>query len=206
MHIHRVFVSLAIPLVLGACAPSTTQSATPASTPTGGGQFYETSDFALTLPPGWRIFDPAKDRQALQSTINSLPPEQRPVAERALQQADFRLFALESESAGLSTLNLSAQRLGQGVSLNDLCRLLPQAYQQNRLEVLETQCNVNLSGSRALRFTVETQAGATRVRIYQYVLLRQGDEMWVLTLGTPSTLWESRRAVFEAIAATFRLR
>ena len=203
---HRVFVLLAISLMLGACAPTATQSATPASTPTGGGQYYETSDFALTLPPGWRIFDPTKDRQTLQSAVNSLPPEQRPVVEQALQQANFRLVALQSESAGLSALNLAAQRLGQGVSLNDLCRLLAQAYQQNRLEVLETQCNANLGGNQALRFTVETQAGATRVRMYQYALLRQGDEMWLLTLATTPALWESRRAMFEAIAATFRLR
>lgn len=204
---NRVFVLLAISLMLGAFAPAATQSAAPASTPTREGQYYETSDFAITLPRGWRIFDPTKDRQTLKSQLNSLSPEERGHIEEMLQQPRLLFLALQPKGAEPSVLYLTAESIGPlglifSLDFDYLCFLLEQFYREKAHKVLEIRCNTNLGRKRAHRFTVEFKD----IRMYEYAFLHKGDEVWRLTLATTSALWESKRAVFEAIAATFRLR
>ncbi|MDQ7024329.1 MAG: hypothetical protein Q9P01_05465 [Anaerolineae bacterium] len=168
---------------------------------------YETATIEIYLPADYIAIDPAGDEMAAAITmLESLGDDYQPFIAQIQQNPDLMLlFAVRdqvSPDGFVENMNILATDLPVQVPLQSLMLLLVQGYPET-FTVLE-QDIVEMNGQDIIRIVTDIDFGLFISRGAQYVFLKD-NTIYIVTIGTSPDEFEERLAVFESIAATFRV-
>lgn len=199
--------------------PSPVPTNTPIATPTeappavpAGWRGYETAKFFIALPEEWETIDVDKEGiEAIMNVLRGLNAEWaqnliNTFSNEAIQEAlKFWAKDIQPAGTGYASANVTYQAMPYSISRDDLCIQLPAAYQQMGLDLLDTQCDLEINGLEAASFTNRLSAGVLAIKQVQYIFVNQKD-LWSVTLAVDETAWEQYLNTFEGIAESFQVK
>jgi hypothetical protein len=203
--------------------PTSTYTPEPSSTPTSppspaddsasSGDFieYSTSGFHITLPAQWEVVDINQEGvEALWEVIEGLETEWAEAAQamyssEAMLEA-FDLWAIDSAPTnfGFAVAAVMSQEFPYPIAAKDLCTLMPSTYEQMGIEMVDSDCSLEINGINTARFIVRIEVEGMVMKQVQYCYL-SGTDMWVLTMGVVETEWMEYEPVLFGIAESFRI-
>jgi len=194
-------------------APTEVSTSTPTLTETppppvaGGFQDFITTDITISLPDDWITIDMDKEgMDAIMTLLEDVDPDLAAnisamvSAEEMQEMGEF--WAMDE--TGLATANLMVQTLPYNVGTDIFCEMMPEAYKEMGMVVSESQCGLTINQLDSAWFLVEIRVGTVSMKQYQYMYIRESD-MWILTLGTEASGWDTYQPTFVTIAESFRV-
>lgn len=205
-------------------SPTATATETPAASPSPGPtttpvpfalpegwQDYGGEGFALALPGSWDVVE--VDREGIDVILEALASMGTEWAEgvaasisaEQMEEA-LRLWAMDSELAGLgyATLNLQRQQTPISLPVSLFLDQMEATYEQLGVEVVSVEPGMRVNDLEAGRICVRMTQGMLVVKMYQYVFV-QGHDLWALSMGVDEEAWSEYEPLFAQIAGTFRL-
>jgi hypothetical protein len=197
--------------------PTEIPTPTPTITPTpgfplpAGWQNHESSGFYLALPQGWETVSVDKEGiEAIQTILKGLNTEWAQNASSMLTteavQNALKFWAMDTKPAGIgyAAVNVSFQAMPFTTAIEDICLQMKAAYEQVGVDVLESECGLEINQLPVARYTLRLVVNSFAIKQYQYVYV-QGRNMWALTLAVDETVWAKYQPIFETIAQSFGL-
>ena len=176
-----------------------------------GWRDHTASGFHITLPERWEAVDVGKE--GIEAILNSLKGINTEwarnittmVSAEAIQEM-MKFWARDSEPAGIgyATINITFQSQPFPTKVHDLCTLMPSAYEQMGVEMVDAECDLEINDLDAARFIIRLRVGALAIKQYQYIYVKNGN-IWALTLAVDETEWPEYEPTFVTIAESFRV-
>ncbi len=220
-----VCVAIFAVLVLAACdvgqagqeTPIPTSTPTPTPTPTGaqpslptGWRDHAASGVHIALPERWKAVDVrGQGVEAIWNSLEGLNTEwaqnvTATYSAKAVQRA-MKFWAMDSKPAGIGNATVtitSGESQPFPIELADLCAQMQSLYEQTGFEVLAVECDLEINGLDAARFTLNAKMGSMAIKMYGYLYVQEG-KLWVVTLGVDGTAWSEYEQVFVIAAESF---
>ncbi len=195
--------------------PSSTPTSAPppVEDPTSSGDVreYSMGGFHISLPARWEVIDIDKEGvDALWEIIEGLETEWAETA-RAMYNSEamleaFDLWAIDYQLAGLgfAVATVLSQELPYAIEAESLCMMMLATYEQMGIEVVDSDCTLEVNGIGAARFVIQIEVEGMVMKQVQYCYL-SGTDMWVLSMGVDETAWTEYGPIFIEIAESFRI-
>jgi hypothetical protein len=121
-------------------------------------------------------------------------------------QKSILFWAMDAQpaGAGYANANVTFQSMPSTMSSADLCTQIPLFYKQIGIELLDTQCDLEINHLEAARFTLRLDIGPVAFKQYQYAYV-QGRNVWTLAMAVDAARWTEYQSVFETVAESFRV-
>jgi hypothetical protein len=191
--------------------PTPTQTSTPTFPVQAGWRSHATEGFSLALPEEWETVD--VDSGGVDYILNLLESADSDWARNTAQmfsaqavQKSILFWAMDARpaGAGYANANVTFQSMPSEMSSDDLCTQIPLFYKQIGIELLDTQCNLEINNLESARFTLRLDIGPVDFKQYQYVYVR-GRNVWTLALAVDAARWTDYQPVFDTVAESFRV-
>ncbi len=185
----------------------------PSEDTTSNGDFreYSTSGFHITLPARWEAIDIDQEGvDALWEMIEGMETDWADAAQAMFSSEEmleaFDLWAIDTEPAGLgyAVVTVLSQVLPYPIEPDGLCMMMPATYEQMGIEMVDSDCTLEINGIGAARFVVRLEVEGMVMKQVQFCYL-SGTDMWVLSMGVDETAWSEYEPILFGIAESFRI-
>jgi hypothetical protein len=209
-HKHLFFTILLIMgIIVSGCDQSTPAPAIIPNPLPDGWRGHMVSGFYLALPEKWKFVD--VDQEGVESILNMIKGLNsvwtqdivRTVSPKSVQDM-MKFWAMDAEPAGIgyATVTVLFTTTPLTGSSQDVCAEIPSSYKQMDVEVLDTQCSLEINNLDVIR--LKARSGPIASMSYQYFYI-QGRKSWILSLSVEETEWAKYQPVFETIAESFMI-
>ncbi|MGD9819186.1 MAG: hypothetical protein AB7V04_10875, partial [Desulfomonilaceae bacterium] len=197
---------------------TSTATSTPTLTPTStnavggnlsvGWQEYTSDEFSISLPESWEAVDIDQEgMSALMNLMSEYDPAWADVVGSSYENGNatpplFWAMDTEKVETGYANVNLIRETLPFAVPISLLCSELESQYAQLGVNIIETDCSLEINELPAAIFTLSMPFGSMSMQEYQYLFMN-GSDFWALTFAVEEAGWSNYETVFEEIAETF---
>jgi hypothetical protein len=172
-----------------------------------GWRGHTASGFYLALPEKWKSVNVDQEGiEPILTMIKGLNPVwtqdiARTVSPKDIQDA-MKFWAMGTEPAGIgyATITVLSISMPLNGSNQDLCVEITASYKQMDIEVLDTECGLEINKMDVVR--LKMRSGPIASISYQYFYL-QGNKSWILSLSVDETNWAKYQSTFETVAESF---
>jgi basic membrane protein A len=169
------------------------------------------SGFYVALPDQWEVINVEVEGVEAILDLLSAVDEEWAQASAGMFTAEgmsemIRLWALDPEPAGIgyASVNIVQETNPFPISLEDLCTQMPALYEMMDLEVLQTECDLEINNQEAARFTLRLNLGIFSIIEYMYVIVNEND-LWMMTFAIGENESAEYEPLFNEIADTWRI-
>jgi hypothetical protein len=174
-----------------------------------GWQDHAASGFHIALPERWEVVDVEESGvEAIWNLLEGLNSEwarntTATISAQAAQEA-LKFWAMDSEAAGVgyATAAVTLQSQPFDVEIDDFCEQVQSLYEQMGLEVLASECSLEINGLDAARFTVSAEVGPIAAKMYLYLYVRE-NKAWAVAIGVDSSEWSEYESTFAIAGESF---
>lgn len=199
---------------------TSTQTSTPTLTLTStntiganlsvGWDEHSSIEFSISVPESWEAIDITQEgMSALMNLMSEYDPAWADVIGSSYENGNATpplFWAMDTEKieTGYANVNLIKETLPIEVPMSLLCSELESQYAQLGVNIIESDCSLEINELPAARFTLSMPFGSMSMQEYQYLFMN-GSDFWALTFAVEEAGWSNYKTVFEEIAETFRI-
>ena len=175
---------------------------------------YTMEGFSISLPEEWKAADISQEGMA--GVLKLIEGLDSPLTEEILEtllsgeiasmgmDGSIKFFARDAspEASGNAMVSVLKQSLPLPVGGSVLCMFLPAILEKAGLEVVNSQCGLELNGMQGGMFETRVILRETpyRQQLYYYM---DGSEVWILLSGVGETEWTKYEPILTDIAESF---